>query len=279
MKATIWGCRGSVPTPGRRTIRFGGNTSCVSVELEDEALLVLDAGTGIHELGKTVEPAAGRPIHVCLTHLHLDHFEGLRFFEPLWWPESEVHIWGPPSPIESLSQRIARVFSPPLFPVQLSDVPCSLTFHDVPAGTWELGSARILAEPVIHPGPTLGYRVHVCGRTLAYIPDHEPFLGGDEVERPSEWLSGYTVAADADVLVHDAQYTAEEYATRVGWGHSTIDHAVRYAQEAAAKQLVLFHHDPLRSDGELTALRDVAAARWGGDDAPTLAAEGMEISV
>jgi phosphoribosyl 1,2-cyclic phosphodiesterase len=280
VKATVWGCRGSLPTPGPRTVGFGGNTSCVSVELDDHARVVLDAGTGIHELGLRVDPNDARPIHVCLTHLHLDHLEGLRFFAPLWRPESEIHIWGPPSPVSPLFERIARSFSPPLFPVQLSDVPCSLSFHDVPGGEWRIGPARLFAEPVIHPGPTLGYRIDGGGRTLAYIPDHEPFLGGEDGDRPSEWLSGYSVAADADVLMHDAQYTAEEYASRVGWGHSSVDQTVRYARAAGAKRLVLFHHDPLRSDGELAALRDQAAELWGHDGPPPEPAEeGMEIRV
>jgi ribonuclease BN (tRNA processing enzyme) len=278
VKATIWGCRGSLPTPGPRTLGFGGNTSCVSVELDDQALLVLDAGTGIHELGLRVEPGDARPIHLCLTHLHLDHLEGLRFFEPLWRAESEIHIWGPPSPVSSLFERIARSFSPPLFPIELSDVPCSLSFHDVPSGEWRVGPARLCAAPVIHPGPTLGFRIDCGGRTLAYIPDHEPFLGGDDDDRAPDWLSGYPVAADVDVLLHDAQFTAEEYASRVGWGHSSVDQTVRYARAAGARRLVLFHHDPLRSDAELAALRDRAAELSGpGERPPDLAEEGMEI--
>jgi phosphoribosyl 1,2-cyclic phosphodiesterase len=280
VKATIWGCRGSLPSPGPRTLEFGGNTSCVSVELDDEALIVFDAGTGIFELGLQIEPGYARPIHVCLTHLHLDHLEGLRFFAPLWRPESEIHIWGPPSPVSPLFERIARSFSPPLFPVQLSDVPCSLSFHDVPEGEWEVGRARLSGEPVIHPGPTLGYRIDAGGRTLAYIPDHEPFLGGSDGDRESDWLSGYAVAAGVDVLLHDAQYTAEEYPSRVGWGHSTVEQAVRYARAAGAKRLVLFHHDPLRSDAELAALGELAAELWGANGSPPeLAEEGMEISV
>jgi phosphoribosyl 1,2-cyclic phosphodiesterase len=280
VKATIWGCRGSLPTPGPRTLEFGGNTSCVSVELDEHTLLICDAGTGIHELGRHVDAGDPRSIHVCLTHLHLDHLEGLRFFAPLWRPESEIHVWGPPSPVASLRERIARAFSPPLFPVQLSDVPCSLWFEDAPGGEWQIGPARLLAAPVLHPGPTIGYRIDAGGKTLAYIPDHEPFLGGEDGGRASDWLSGYAVAADADVLVHDAQYTAEEYASRVGWGHSSVDQAVRYARAAGAKRLVLFHHDPLRSDDELAELGDRAAELWGtGAPPPELAEEGMEIRV
>lgn len=280
MRATVWGSRGSLPTPGPRTLAFGGNTSCVSVELDDDPPLVFDAGTGIHELGLRADPDDARPIHICLTHLHLDHLEGLRFFAPLWQPEREVHVWGPPSPVSPLVERIARSFSPPLFPVQLSDLPCRLSFHDVPRDEWRIGAARLSAEPVIHPGPTLGYRLEAGGRSLAYIPDHEPFLGSENGDRPLDWLSGYRIARDADVLLHDAQYTGEEYASRVGWGHSTVEHAVRYARAAGAKRLVLFHHDPLRSDAELVTFRERAAELWGSDASPPeLAGEGMEIGV
>jgi ribonuclease BN (tRNA processing enzyme) len=280
VRARIWGCRGSLPTPGANTLAFGGNTSCIAVELDDGTLVVFDAGTGIRELGLALGNDNSRPIHVCLTHLHLDHVEGLRFFAPLWRPESEIHIWGPPSAVTPLFDRIARAFSPPLFPVQLSDVPCSLSVHDVPEGEWELGSARLLAEPVIHPGPTLGYRIACGGNTLGYIPDHEPFLGRGNGDRPADWLSGYAVAADVDVLVHDAQFTDDEYPSRVGWGHSSVDQAVRYARAAGVKRLVLFHHDPLRSDDELAALGELAAELWGdGEPPPELAEEGMEIRV
>lgn len=278
MNVQIWGCRGSLPTPGAETITFGGNTSCISIEL-DEALVVLDAGTGIRELGLRVDRTDKRPIHILLTHLHLDHIEGLRFFEPLWRPDSEIHIWGPASPVTPLFERIARAFSPPLFPIQLSDVPCALWFHDVLEGDWALGPARISARPVIHPGPTLGYRIEKAGRTLGYLPDHEPFLGSEDGGGSSEWLSGYEVAAGVDVLLHDAQFTPEEYSSRVGWGHSSVDHAVRYARAAGASRLVLFHHDPLRSDDDVTALAERAAELWGGHGAPEPAQEGMELRV
>ena len=278
MKVRIWGCRGSLPTPGAETITFGGNTSCISIELDD-ALLVLDAGTGIRELGRRVDRTDKRPIHILLTHLHLDHIEGLRFFDPLWRAESEIHVWGPASPVTALFERIARAFSPPLFPIELSDVPCALWFHDVLEGEWALGAARISARPVIHPGPTLGYRVENGGRTLGYLPDHEPFLGRKNGSLPAEWLSGYEVSADVDLLFHDAQFTAEEYPSRVGWGHSSVEHAVEYAHAAAAKRLVLFHHDPLRSDDELTALAERAAALWDGGQPPEPAREGVELSV
>jgi phosphoribosyl 1,2-cyclic phosphodiesterase len=278
---TIRGCRGSLATPGRRTLRYGGNTSCLEVWLDDGTLLVLDAGTGIRELGVTLGPEPPSEIHLLLTHLHLDHLEGLGFFVPLWTPGTSLHIWGPPSPVDPLSVRIARYMSPPLFPVVLRDAPADVFFHDVPPDPWPLGSALVTALPIVHPGPTLGYRVEADGAVLAYIPDHEPALGGLGDGRPREWISGLEVAREADVLLHDAQYTEDEYPARVGWGHSSVAHAVEFARAAGARSLLLFHHDPLHSDEVLRHLQTRARRLWGGASGapPALAAEGTELTL
>src|SRR5436190_6826232 len=145
MRVTVWGCRGSVATPGAETVRYGGNTSCVEVSLDDGAVIVLDAGTGIRPLGQELLTRAARRITVLLTHLHLDHLEGLRFFGPLFDPEAQVDIWGPPSPVSSLQERIARSFSPPLFPLDLRSVPAEVTFHDVPRQPWAIDGASLTA--------------------------------------------------------------------------------------------------------------------------------------
>jgi phosphoribosyl 1,2-cyclic phosphodiesterase len=280
VRVTIWGCRGSLATPGEETVRYGGNTSCVEVQLADGTRLILDAGTGIRRLGLRLSFEAPTTIHLCLTHLHLDHLEGLGFFLPLWSAATELHVWGPPSHLRTLEERITRYFSPPLFPVLLSDAPSQLQFHDTPDGVWEIGSARLLATPVLHQGPTVGYRVEGDGRHLAYIPDHDPALGGRLKGRPREWLSGYSVAQRADLLIHDAQYTEDEYADRLGWGHSSIDAAVAYGHMVDAARMLLFHHDPLHSDSDLDALGEYARGLWEGDGAsPELAREGMEIAV
>jgi ribonuclease BN (tRNA processing enzyme) len=218
--ARVWGCRGSLPTPGEATVRYGGNTSCVEIRRDGRISLILDAGTGIKRLGAELDP--GAEVHVLLTHLHLDHVEGLRFFAPLWRQEGQVHIWGPPSPVHSLEERIARSFSPPLFPVDLGDIPAAVSFHDVPDGAWELDGIRILALPVSHPGSTVGFRLEHDETSLAFIPDHEPVLGVDLAELEPEWISGHAVADGVDVLLHDSQYSETEYADRVGWGHSSV---------------------------------------------------------
>jgi phosphoribosyl 1,2-cyclic phosphodiesterase len=264
--ARVWGCRGSLPTPGEATVRYGGNTSCVQVQTEDGVPVILDAGTGIKRLGG--ELVGAERIHVLLTHLHLDHVEGLRFFAPLWHEATEMHLWGPPSPLYSLRDRIARAFSPPLFPVDLADITARIVFHDVPDSSWELEGIGIEAHHVSHPGSTVGYRLELDGRVLAFIPDHEPVLGVEFVSLANEWISGHALAAGADVLVHDCQFSESEYPDRVGWGHSSVAHAVCFAQRAEVGRLVLFHHDPDRTDDGVDSLVERATELWDGTGGP-----------
>jgi phosphoribosyl 1,2-cyclic phosphodiesterase len=280
VQATVWGCRGSLAAPGPATVRYGGNTSCLELRLEDGTLLVLDAGTGIRELGRTLGGHDG-PIHLLLTHLHLDHVEGLGFFGPFWSPEAELHLWGPRSPLHTLEERISRYLSPPLFPLNVADSPAHLHFHDVPEEPWRIGSATVSAGEVAHPGPTLGYRIEEGGGALAYIPDHEPALGVEVDAVPPEWLSGHGVATSATVLLHDAQLTEDEYQARIGWGHSSVDAAVAFARAAGAERLVLFHHDPMRADDEVERLAAHAQELWPGANgsSPEPAYEGMQIVV
>jgi phosphoribosyl 1,2-cyclic phosphodiesterase len=280
VRATIWGCRGSLATPGEDTLRYGGNTSCVQLELADGTVVVLDAGTGARELGLRLAADPPAVIHLLLTHLHLDHLEGLGFFRPLWTSGVELHVWGPASPLMSLRERVARYLSPPLFPMQLADVAANVTFHDVPEQPWSIGTARFSAEPVLHPGPTVGYRVEENGSSLTYIPDHEPAFGHELDGRSPDWISGWQLARDANVVIHDAQYTEHEYEEKTGWGHSSVADAVAFARIANAGRLVLFHHDPMHSDDELERLRERAHELWDGNGGgPELAYEGMEITL
>lgn len=280
MRARIWGCRGSLASPGPETVRYGGNTSCVEVRVGDDELLVLDAGTGARPLGLTLVDELPRTIHVLLTHLHIDHIEGLAFFAPLWSPDVDLHIWGPPSPLQSLEHRIAQYLSPPLFPVHLHDIPSQPKFHDVPDDEWKVGTARVMARPVSHRGPTVGYRIQENGASLAYVPDHEPALGLDLRATEPEWISGHSLAYAADVLLHDSQYDETEYPKRIGWGHSSLVHAVTYSMVQAVRQLIMFHHDPLHSDDQLETMLARARELWEADgDGPILAYEGMELEL
>lgn len=282
MKVRIWGCRGSVASPGPDTMRYGGNTSCVEVRGEQGEALVLDAGTGMRPLGVQMSQDGIKRIHVLLTHLHMDHLQGLGFFRPLFSPDVEVHVWGPPSPVQPLSERIATYMSPPLFPVSVNEIPCNLTFHDAPTEPVTIGGLTVRASLVTHQGPTVGYRVEEHGLSVVYLPDHEPGIAGLDIrEQPTDWISGHDLAHGADVLLHDAQYGDEEYPRHVGWGHSAIGHVVAFAQKAEVRRLVLFHHDPYHTDDELEALNRDARRHWGGDgDACVSSAwEGMTIAL
>jgi ribonuclease BN (tRNA processing enzyme) len=262
--------------------RYGGNTSCVELELSDGTTLILDAGTGIRGLGVGI--AARMPkISICLTHLHLDHIQGLMFFPPCFEAEAEITIWGPSSPEASLEARIARYISAPLSPVEVRELPCDVSFHDCPASEWEIGPAQIRAEAVTHRGPTLGYRITDGGATVAYIPDHEPGLGAPLESLEPEWISAFDLARDADLLIHDCQYTDPEYPDHVGWGHSRLTDTLTFARRVGAKRLLLFHHDPLHSDDFLDSFFGTAIQRWeemGGDPAAIeMATERREIQV
>jgi phosphoribosyl 1,2-cyclic phosphodiesterase len=260
MKLTLWGTRGSLATAGPETVRYGGNTACVEVRADDGSLLVLDAGSGIRRLGDALGAGDDR-VDILLTHLHMDHIQGLGFFAPLFRGAGEVHLWGPPSIHADLHTRLSRYMSPPLFPVRLRDLGPRLVLHDAPTQPTCIGPFTIEAALVLHPGPTVGYRIGDGTRTLAYLPDHEPALGWRGPSRTGRWTSGHDLAAGADLLIHDAQYTADEYQARVGWGHSSVDHALTFAELAGVGRLVTFHHDPSHSDDALDALHQAMIRR------------------
>jgi phosphoribosyl 1,2-cyclic phosphodiesterase len=192
----------------------------------------------------------------------MDHIQGLGFFKPLYTPDLRVNIWGPPSTTMHLRERLARYLSPPLFPVRIRDLPSVLTLHDAPRGEFQIGVFRILADLICHPGPTVGYRVSENGSSMAYLPDHEPILGRERIDGPTDWISGYGLARGADLLIHDAQYTEAEYEEHVGWGHSSIRQAMSFASIAGAARLVAFHHDPAREDSEIDRIIEEAATAY-----------------
>ena len=261
MKVTLWGTRGSLATPGPETARYGGNTSCVGVRGREGTVLVLDGGTGIRRLGASLDPSVKR-VHILLTHLHMDHIQGLGFFAPLYRPDVEVNIWGPVSSTLGLLERLMRYLSPPLFPVSLRELPCALTLHEVPCGEVDVGEFRVSSALVCHPGPTVGYRItDAQGSVLVYLPDHEPALGPLTFPSlPRAWTSGGSLAAEADLLIHDSQYGTHEYLTHVGWGHSSLRQSLDFATLSEVKHLVPFHHDPAHTDVDLDRLMAEAIA-------------------
>jgi len=268
MRATIWGCRGSLATPGPATVGYGGNTSSVEVRTAADGLLILDAGTGIRTLGNALAGEHPSQIHLLLTHMHLDHVEGLGFFPALFDEGCEITIWGPRQDGVSLRDRIAAYLSPPWFPLRFEQLPSRIEFVEIWQDSWEMDGVRIRSAPVRHPGPTLGYRIEEDGVALAFVPDNEPGLDRE---------SGLSLASGVDVLIHDAQYTSDEYSTRVGWGHTSLDDLVHVVAAAAPGRLVMFHHDPSHSDGALEEMR--AAAQELTERELELAREGLQITL
>ena len=275
MRIRFWGTRGSIPTPGQRTVRYGGNTACVEVRDKDGALLILDAGTGLRELGLQLAQNGSTPLglDLFLSHLHWDHIQGIPFFRPAYDPNTHLRIHAPVHPLP-LKELLGLGMDDPFFPVDLDAVPAQVEMEEVPSGaTKRVGPFRVSAMRVHHPAPALAYRVEADGRSVVYATDTEdPFSGN---ENPVVAL-----AKDADVLIHDAQYDDDDY--KKGWGHSTIATAVDVAVRAGVKRLVLYHHDPDRSDDMLDKVGADAQrlARERGSTAEVLVAyEGMELEV
>jgi phosphoribosyl 1,2-cyclic phosphodiesterase len=254
----------------------------VQVTLDDGTELVLDAGTGIRGLGLALGSDAPL-VHILLTHLHLDHIQGLMFFAPCFRPSAEIVIWGPHADEAPLRDRIARYISAPLSPVEVRELPCAVSFRDCPDSEWTIGAAHVRASSVAHRGPTLGYRITEGASSVTYIPDHEPGLGASISELEDEWISGFDLASGTSLLLHDCQYTDEEYEHHVGWGHSRLSDTLAFARRTAAERVLLFHHDPLHSDVMLDGLGVAARERFselGGDPAAVeLAVERQEIEL
>ncbi|MGZ4333078.1 MAG: MBL fold metallo-hydrolase [Gaiellaceae bacterium] len=262
MRATIWGCRGSLATPGEQTVRYGGNTTSVEIRTESDRLVILDAGTGIRSLGVALADPPPQ-IDLLLTHLHLDHVEGLGFFAPLFVPGCSITIWGPHQEGSSLAERVAGYLSPPFFPRHFEEFPSRVEFVECGEEAWQLDGLTITSATVKHPGDTLAYRLEENGRTLAFIPDNE--LGLDPE-------SGLRLAEGVDLLLHDSQYTREEYAARIGWGHTALDDLPPFLEAASPERFVMFHHDPGHSDEMLETMRALEQELAGR--AVELAAEG-----
>ncbi|MEO6457001.1 MAG: MBL fold metallo-hydrolase [Chloroflexia bacterium] len=262
MKVTLWGARGSIAAPGHDTLRYGGNTSCVEVRGSDGTILALDAGTGLRALGLSLPHHVPR-VDILLTHLHMDHIQGLGFFHPLRDPDCEVHIWGPSDEEMSLREGITRYLSPPLFPVHLDEMSCKLVLHTVPGPPERVGEFSISGDRVCHTNLTVGYRLESQAGVLAYIPDHEPAFCSDGSLDAGSITSGYGLASGADILIHDALYNGSEYERHVGWGHSSMQHTFEFGALTGVKRLVPFHHNPSHTDAQLDQL--IAETTASGD--------------
>ena len=286
---TFWGTRGSIPTPGAQTARYGGNTPCVAVEGAGGGrgqLVILDAGTGIRALGlKLVEQQNGAVnAEILLSHAHWDHIQGLPHFKPFFAPGNAVRIWGSRQGTMSLEAILRQQMDPAVFPVPLDALSAKLTVQQVEPGEFTIGEFRVRAMRLRHPGTTLGYRLtpSAGGPSMAYVTDNELGPGGS-YDTPPGWRKEFTkFLAGVDLLIHDAMYTPDELEQHRGWGHSTFVEAAALAADAGAKRLVLFHHEPEHGDGDLDTIvaeaRRQAKAR-GGSAEVLAAQEGMRLTL
>jgi phosphoribosyl 1,2-cyclic phosphodiesterase len=274
VSVSFHGVRGSTPCSGPEVARYGGNTSCVSLAVADGPPIVFDLGTGLRNFG------AGVPSHTpflgaaLVTHLHWDHVQGLPFFTPTLRPGGHLDVFGPRQPDGGLRDAFERMVQPPFFPVTFDDFAGSFEFGDVHDDDFALFDAKVTARPVPHLGATVGYRVERGGVTVAYVSDHQQPLDGSF--RVADAV--LELAEGCDLLIHDAQYTACDFAHKAHWGHCTVEYAVEVARQAGARRLALFHHDPAHGDDLLDTIHGaarVAGNHWGIDVIG--ACEGMSI--
>ena len=273
MDLEFYGVRGSCPCPSDANQRYGGNTACVALVVDGEAPIIFDLGTGLRAFGQT-QPTDGSFRGTALvTHIHWDHVQGLPFFPPVDRVGAHLAVYGPHHDEGDLEAVFSDFMRPPYFPIHFSELRGVMTFHDVTEDEFAIGGAKVMVRPVPHTGPTVGYRVTADGVTVTYVSDHQAPALLDSV--PDGVLE---LAAGADVLIHDAQYTRAEFAEKAHWGHCTVDYAVRVAREAGVGTLVLFHHDPAHDDDQIDALLAEARQLAGPGGPEVLAAsEGLTL--
>lgn len=284
----FWGTRGSIPSPGPTTVRYGGNTPCVELRTADGWLIILDAGTGIRELGRSlVERANGAPVKgdIFLTHAHWDHIQGIPFFAPLFQKGNHFTIWGSESLQTSIGRVVRDQMSPTVFPVTFEELDARIDFQELSEARSSNHGYDVSAMPVRHPGGALGYRFtngNAGGRALVYVSDNE-LSAAARYDDPKGWREQFVAfVRGAKVLIHDTMYRADEYGSFIGWGHSTYEDAVELALEAKVEQLVLYHHRPERTDDEVdgcVALCRAMVAARGGTLEIIAAAEGMTLEI
>ena len=260
MRVRFWGTRGSIATPGPGTVRFGGNTSCVEVTTNDGTCFILDCGTGARALGAALMARTAGPITatILLSHTHWDHIQGFPFFVPLFVAGNKITVCGPEGSAGSLREVLSGQMEFTYFPVEIGQLPAAIAFRELGEGTHEMNGVRIVTQYLHHPAMTLGYRIEADDAVLVYLCDHEPFSETFAHDDSAHFNADYIAhegdrrharfMAGAGLVIHDAQYTPEEYPSKKNWGHSTYEYAVDLADAAGVRQLVLTHHDPGHDD-------------------------------
>jgi len=291
MHIKLWGTRGSIPTPGPSTVRYGGNTSCIELRTDDGTLFILDCGTGLRWLGQNLSQES-QPIvgNILLSHTHWDHTQGFAFFDPVFKRGNQFTIFAVSGVDRSLSEVLSGQMDYLYFPLTLDELESTIIFKELGEETFNVGDVQVRTQFLNHTVLTLGFRIKSGGRTFVYVADHEPFstnLYRANVENPT--LDDIIHAGDrrhveflanADLVIHDGQYTTDEYTTKHNWGHSTMDYVLEVAMAANVKQVLLSHHDPAHADDFLDALEEHCQNKVrasGSDMNVTLAAEGQEI--
>lgn len=277
LNVSFFGVRGSTPCPCDANRRYGGNTSCVALEAPGHDPIVLDLGTGLRFWGETLDPRRPFVGSALVTHIHWDHVQGLPFFTPVLKPGSHFDVYGPPQNGEGgLTAAFDEFMRPPFFPVSTADLLGDIRFHEVWDADLELDGAKVLVRPVPHVGITNGYRVEMGGATVAYLSDHQMPEDGSHAVTDAV----LDLCDGVDLLIHDAQYTVEEFAAKADWGHCTVDFALHVAREAGVRGLALFHHDPTHHDDAVDSIlrRARQLAVGSGIDEVMAAHEGLVIS-
>jgi phosphoribosyl 1,2-cyclic phosphodiesterase len=274
---TFYGVRGSTPCASGANARYGGNTSSVVVEAPGSPPILLDLGTGLRFFGETVSPDEPLRAVALVSHLHWDHVQGLPFFTPVLQPGSRLDIYSPPPGCDmTLEQAFHQSLRPPYFPVRLSDLRGEFGFHEVQPGTFNVGEVQVTVACVPHVGLTAGFRLDWRGRSVVFVPDHQQPADGSLDVAPSV----LELAVGADLLIHDAQYTAEEFQAKYDWGHSTVEYAVEVGTRAGVGMLALFHHDPSHSDDFVDSLAADARASNSSRSMEIFAAhEGLTVTL
>lgn len=278
MRIKVWGCRGSIPSPGGDTSRYGGNTTCVEVRLRGGSLVVIDAGSGIRNLGRELVRREGREVvHLLLTHAHWDHLQGFPFFLPAFQKRFTLQVWGGPRSAAVLRSYLQHQMSPPYFPVQYAELEARIRFPRKPAREITIDGTRLQSIPLTHPDGGYGFKFSEEDRSFVYLTDNElgyRHPGGLSPRRYAEWCRG------ADLVLHDAQYTPAEYRLTRGWGHSTFQAATELCLAAGPRRFGIIHHDPQHTDLQLDRyVRDCRRALGRGGPDFFGATEGMEILV